>query len=62
MLTDTCGMKLIIVNSNLYSLKQGFIKPLFSYNNKATYLHQLHTGQCLRRIAGGNIGLPFDTT
>ena len=21
-----------------------------------------HTGQCLRRIAGGNVGLPLDTT
>ena len=23
---------------------------------------QSHTGQCLRRIAGGNVGLPLDTT
>ena len=22
----------------------------------------VHTGQCLRRIAGGNVGLPLDTT
>ena len=22
----------------------------------------MHTGQCLRRIAGGNVGLPLDTT
>ena len=23
---------------------------------------QYHTGQCLRRLAGGNVGLPLDTT
>ena len=26
------------------------------------HLAQSHTGQCLRRIAGGNVGLPLDTT
>ena len=24
--------------------------------------HKNHTGQCLRRIAGGKVGLPLDTT
>ena len=28
-----------------------------NYNKK-----HMHTGQCLRRIAGGNVGLPLDTT
>ena len=31
--------------------------------NKYYVIHQeqFHTGQCLRRIAGGNVGLPLDT-
>ena len=31
-----------------------------NHNRSATTEH--HTGQCLHRIAGGNVGLPLDTT
>ena len=40
------------------------IEKYFAYTTVIVYDFGtiFHTGQCLRRIAGGNVGVPLDTT
>ena len=42
-----------------YFTPMNHLKQLSQYE---WFVSSIHTGQCLRWIAGGNVGLPLDTT
>ena len=57
------GFLILIYNVKIYFFYSAFTLIFWDiYITKSNFYDNYHTGQCLRRIAGGNTGLPLDTT
>ena len=50
---------IVVYDVNVGRCSQLKYMKLYEYQRSRSLIH---TGQCLRRIAGGKVGLPLDTT